>query len=131
MLITCPLSFKEYMVVTLQQVSTVAKDYIVSKLANSYTGIKRMGICLGAELLGGYISKNGLALKNDITIGAGLFTEKNNINLENAKQYLSEAIRNCGAFSIELPFGLPTVTIEPTDVEELYNLLRPMAINET
>ena len=118
------------MVVTLEQVAEVIKKYIIDKLANSYTGIKRMGICVGAEILAGYVKNNGLSAKNDLTVGAKIFSEKNNVNLEIAKDYLSSAIANCGAFSIELPFGLPIVTIEKTDVDELYNMLRPMAINE-
>lgn len=117
------------MEVTLQQVGQVVKDYIVQKLASKNTGLKRIALCIGGELVGGYISNNGLSLKNDITVGAGLFTEKNNINLEKAKDYLNGAMQSCGPFSIDLPFGLPVITIEPSDVNEIYNLLLPMAVN--
>lgn len=118
------------MVVTLQQVGVAIKDYIISKLASSYTGIKRAALCVGAELLSGYVVNNGMQFKTDLTLGAGLFTSKNNIDLEQAKAYLKNAMQECGAFSIELPFGLPVVTIEPSDVDELYNILRPLATNE-
>lgn len=119
------------MIVTLQQLSVVVKDYIVQKLASSQTGFKRVGLCIGAELVAGYIVNNGLSLKSDLTIGAGLFTEKNNVDLDKAREYLKSAMTNCGPFSIQLPFGLPVVTIEPSDVDELYNILKPMAVPET
>jgi hypothetical protein len=118
------------MVVTLQQIGTVVRDYIVQKLASSNTGLKRIGICLGAELISGYIENNGLTLKNDLTVGAKVFTSKNNINLEMLKNYLKNAMSQCGPFSIVLPFNLPTVTIEPSDVDELYNILMSMAVQE-
>ena len=119
------------MVVTLQQIGMVTKDYIVQRLASSQTGLKRAGLCIGAELVAGYIVNKGLALKRDLTVGAGLFTDKNNVNLDKAKEYLTSAMTNCGPFSIELPFNLPVVTIEPSDVDEIYNILRPMAVSET
>lgn len=118
------------MVVTLQQIGVVIKNYIIQKLASSYTGLQRMGLCVGAELLSGYIVNKGLMLRNNVTLGAGLFTDKNNVDLDKAKEYLTNAIQSCGPFSIELPFGLPVVTIEPSDVDELYNILRPMATAE-
>lgn len=119
------------MVVTLQQIGAVVKDYITQKLASSYTGLKRAGLYIGAELVAGYIVNKGTMLKHDLTMGAGLFTEKNNVNLDKAREYLQSALSSCGPFSIELPFGLPIVTIEPSDVDELYKILRPMAVPET
>jgi hypothetical protein len=118
------------MVVTLQQIGAVVKDYITQKLASSYTGLKRAGLYIGAELVAGYIVNKGMMLKHGLTVGAGLFTDKNNVNLDKAKEYLKSAMQNCGPFSIELPFNLPVVTIEPSDVDELYNVLRPMAVPE-
>lgn len=119
------------MVVTLEQIGVAIKSYIIQKLASSYTGLKRAGICLGAEILSGYIVSEGLKLKTDLTTGSGLFTEKNNVDLEKAKGYLKNAMQECGPFSIELPFGLPIITIELSDVDELYNLLKSMATIET
>jgi hypothetical protein len=118
------------MVVTLQQIGNVIKDYIVQKLASTAIGLKRVGLCIGAELVAGYIVNNGLSMKNNLTIGSGLFTDKNNVNLEKLREYLKNAMQSCGPFSIQLPFNLPIVTIEPSDVDELYNLLIPMATQE-
>lgn len=118
------------MVVTLQQVGSVVKDYIVVKLVSNEIGLKRAAMCLGADFVRGYIVNRGLAMKNGLTVGAGVFTEKNNIDLDKAVEYLRNAMHDCGPFTITLPFGLPEITIEPSDVEEIYNMLRPMAIKE-
>lgn len=118
------------MVVTLQQVGSVVKDYIIAKLVVNETGLKRAAMCLGADFIRGYIVNQGLAMKTSLTTGAGVFTEKNNIDLDNTAEYLRNAMRDCGPFTITLPFNLPQITIEPSDVEEIYNMLRPMAIKE-
>lgn len=118
------------MVVTLQQIGLVVKDYIVAKLASNEIGLRRAAMCIAAEVVQGYVVNRGLTLKNDITVGAGVFTEKNNIALDKAAEYLRNAMQQCGPFSITLPFGLPSITIEPSDVDELHNLLNPMAVKE-
>ena len=118
------------MVVTLQQIGLVVKDYIITKLVSNETGLRRAAMCIAAEVVQGYVVNRGLLLKNDITVGAGVFTEKNNVNLDKAAEYLHNAMQQCGPFSIDLPFGLPNVTIEPSDVNELHNLLKPMAVKE-
>lgn len=118
------------MVVTLHQVGSVLKDYILAKVASNEIGLRRAGMCLGAEFVQGFIVRRGLSWKNDLTVGAGVFTEKNNIHLDNAAEYLRNAMAACGPFSIQLPFGLPNITIEPSDVDELFNLLKPMAVKE-
>ena len=118
------------MVVTLQQIGAVVRDYIVAKLASNEIGLRRAAMCIAAEVAQGYVVHRGMNLKNDMTVGAGVFTEKNNVRLETAAEYLRNAMQACGPFTITLPFSLPQITIEPSDVDEIHNLLKPMAIKE-